>query len=120
MRKAIIFLLCMVVLTGCYYDAGFISVNHETIDVGQVIEGDSVYAKFRFKNKSSNPVRASFMPECDCTTVSKDSMELAPGEHSDLKVSVSVESAGEFCKYVFVQKMEDDEFLTIAIVGFAE
>lgn len=120
MRRLLLTLVVCAFFAGCYYDAGFISVRRETIEVGRALVGDSVHAKFRFKNKTADSVRISFMPECYCTTVSIDSMELAPGMRLELNVSVAIESAGEFRKYVFVQDMEDSDFLTIAIEGRGE
>ena len=48
MRRLLLTLVVCAFFAGCYYDAGFISVRRETIEVGRALVGDSVHAKFRF------------------------------------------------------------------------
>ncbi len=117
MKRLIIALLCFVSLTSCYNDAGFILVRRDIIDVGDVAVGDSVHATFKFKNNNTDTVRLSFMPECDCTTVNTDVLILSSGKTGELKVSVAVETEGEFYKYIFVQAIGGDGFLTVSVKG---
>ena len=120
MKKIIAGLVCLTVLSGCYYDAGFVSVRKDSVDVGNAVVGDSVHAEFKFRNRTENAVKMTFMPECDCTTVSADVMELEPGQRGVLKVSVGIDAPGEFYKYVFVQTQSGDGFLTVSVHGHAE
>lgn len=117
MRRLLLILICCALFTGCYYDVGFISVRRDVIDVGRVAVGDSAHATFRFRNSTPERVSVTFMPECDCTTVSADSIVLGPRESAKLKVKVAVDTPGEFIKYVYVQAPGDSDFFTIAVMG---
>ena len=117
MRRLLVLLISCALCTGCYYDVGFISVRRDVIDVGSVAVGDSARATFKFRNCSPDSVSASFLPECDCTTVSAESLELGPHERGNIEVKVAVESPLEFTKYVYVQDADGDAFFTIAIKG---
>lgn len=119
-KKLLAAIVCLAGLSGCYYDAGFVSVRKDSVEVGSAVVGDSVHAEFKFRNRTDNAVKMTFMPECDCTTVSADVMELEPGERGVLKVSVGIDAPGEFHKYVFVQAKGDDGFLTVSVHGHAE
>lgn len=119
-KKMLAGLVCLAGLSGCYYDAGFVSVRKDVVDVGSAVVGDSVHTAFKFWNRSDDTVKMAFIPECDCTTVSADVMELEPGQRGVLKVSVGIDAPGEFHKYVFVQAMGDDGFLTVSVHGHAE
>ena len=105
------------VLTGCDDVDGEITVRREIIDVGRASVGDSVKAMFTFKNNKKEQIAITFLPECDCTTVSKDILRLKPRECGQLEVKVAVENPGEFIKYVYVQASGDDDFMAIAVKG---
>ena len=110
-------MLATALLTGCNdYDGSF-SVRREMIDVGQVNVGDSVSAQFTFKNKTKEQLSLSFIPECDCTTISTDNLRLQSRECGRLDVKVAVEQSGEFIKYVYVQAAGQEDFLAIAVKG---
>lgn len=119
-KKLLAAIVCLAGLSGCYYDAGFVSVRKDSVEVGSAVVGDSVHAEFKFRNRTDNAVKMTFMPECDCTTVSADVMELEPGQRGVLKVSVGIDAPGEFYKYVFVQTRNGDGFLTVSVHGHAE
>lgn len=119
-KKLLAAIVCLAGLSGCYYDAGFVSVRKDSVDVGNAVVGDSVHTAFKFWNRSDDTVKMAFIPECDCTTISTDVMELEPGERGVLKVSVGIDAPGEFHKYVFVQAKGDDGFLTVSVHGHAE
>ena len=119
-KKLLAAIVSLTVLSGCYYDAGFVSVRKDSVDVGNAVVGDSVHTAFKFWNRSDDTVKMAFIPECDCTTISTDVMELEPGERGVLKVSVGIDAPGEFHKYVFVQAKGDDGFLTVSVHGHAE
>lgn len=110
-------LFATTVLTGCYDTEGSFSVRREMVDVGQTSVGDSVKAMFTFKNNKKEQIAITFLPECDCTTVSKDILRLKPRECGQLEVKVAVENPGEFIKYVYVQASGDDDFMAIAVKG---
>lgn len=104
-------------MTGCYETDGAFSVRREMIDVGQANVGDSVKASFTFKNNKKEQIVITFLPECDCTTVNTDILRLEPRECGKLEVSVAVENAGEFIKYVYAQAAGDEDFMAIAVKG---
>lgn len=119
--KTGILLICMVVvlaLTSCYNTTdGVIYVRRDTMNVGCANVGDSVCAKFKFRNNTYATQTVTFLPECDCTTVSAESMELGPHKRGSIEVKVAVESPGEFTKYVYVQASDGDVFFSVAIKG---
>lgn len=119
--KTGILLICMVVvlaLTSCYSTTdGVISVRRDTMNVGRANVGDSVCATFKFRNNTYATQTVTFLPECDCTTVSAESMELGPHKRGSIEVKVAVESPGEFTKYVYVQAAGGDVFFSVAIKG---
>lgn len=115
--------VCMIaafVLTGCYDSDSAFSVRSEIIDVGKAHVGDSVSASFTFRNNMKESIAITFLPECDCTTVSSNTMRLQPRECGKLEVKVAVESEGEFIKYVYVQASGAEDFMTIAVKGHAK
>lgn len=104
-------------LVGCYDSDGAFSVRRDMVDVGQANVGDSVKASFTFRNNQKEQLTISFLPECDCTTVSSYSMRLQPRECGKLEVKVAVENPGEFTKYVYVQAAGSEDFMAIAVKG---
>lgn len=99
----------------CNSDNGAITVRRDMINAGSAAVGDSVSATFRFRNNTDQAQTVTFLPECDCTTVSTESMKLAPNETGKLKVKVAVEQPGEFTKYVFVETAGSDGFFTVTV-----
>ena len=104
-------------LVGCYDSDGAFSVRRDMVDVGQANVGDSVKASFTLRNNQKEQLAISFLPECDCTTVSSYSMRLQPRECGKLEVKVAVENPGEFTKYVYVQAAGSEDFMAIAVKG---
>ena len=104
-------------LVECYDSDGAFSVRRDMVDVGQANVGDSVKASFTFRNNQKEQLAISFLPECDCTTVSSYSMRLQPRECGKLEVKVAVENPGEFTKYVYVQAAGSEDFMAIAVKG---
>lgn len=92
-------------------------MRRDMINAGSAAVGDSVSATFRFRNNTDQAQTVTFLPECDCTTVSTESMKLAPNETGKLKVKVAVEQPGEFTKYVFVETAGSDGFFTVTVKG---
>lgn len=119
--KTGILLICMVVvlaLTSCYSPTdGVISVRRDTVNVGSANVGDSVCATFKFWNNTYATQTVTFLPECDCTTVSAESIKIEPHRRGSIEVKVAVETKGEFTKYVYVQAAGGDEFFTVSIKG---
>jgi len=114
------FYVCMIaafVLTGCYDSDSAFSVRSEIIDVGKAHVGDSVSASFTFRNNMKESIAITFIPECDCTTISTEAMKLEPRGCGQLDVKVAVEDSGEFIKYVYVQAAGSEDFITIAVKG---
>lgn len=106
------------VITGCYSTTdGVISVRRYTVNAGSAAVGDTVCATFKFRNSTSTTQTINFLPECDCTTVSAESIRIEPHRRGSVEVKVAVESPGEFTKYVYVQAAGGDEFFTISIKG---
>lgn len=106
------------VITGCYSTTdGVISVRRDTVNVGCANVGDSVCATFKFRNNTYATQTVTFLPECDCTTVSAESMELGPHKRGSVEVKVAVESPGEFTKYVYVQAAGGEVFFSVAVKG---
>lgn len=97
-------------------DSAF-SVRRESIDVGQVSVGDSVSATFTFKNNTKYNLVLSLLPECDCTVVTPDCLDLAPRRCGQAEVKVAVEQSGPLLKYVYVQAAGSDMFMTVSVKG---
>ena len=113
----ILMLLGVVSVLGCTdSDDGF-TVRRECVDVGSVSVGDSIKASFTFKNNSQRDLVLTFLPECDCTTVSTGALELAPRKCGVLDVKVVVEHYGDFIKYVYVQAAGSDAFVAVSVKG---
>ena len=87
------------------------------INAGSAAVGDSVSATFRLRNNTDQEQTVTFLPECDCTTVSPESMSIGPHRTGRLEVRVAVESPGEFIKYVFVEAAGSDDFFTVTVRG---
>jgi hypothetical protein len=110
--------LTTVLITGCYSTTdGVISVRRDTVNVGRANVGDSVCATFKFRNNTYATQTVTFLPECDCTTVSAESIRIEPHRRGSIEVKVAVETKGEFTKYVYVQAAGGDEFFTVSIKG---
>jgi hypothetical protein len=113
-------IMCSIITTiiiSCYGKSEAISVRRDTMNVGRANVGDSVCATFKFRNNTYATQTVTFLPECDCTTVSAESMELGPHKRGSVEVKVAVESPGEFTKYVYVQAAGGDVFFSVAIKG---
>lgn len=105
-------------VTGCYSTtSGVISVRRDTVNAGSAEVGDSVCATFKFRNNTYATQTVTFLPECDCTTVSAESIRIEPHRRGSIEVKVAVETKGEFTKYVYVQAAGGDEFFTVSIKG---
>lgn len=106
------------VITGCYSTTdGVISVRRDTVNAGSAEVGDSVCATFKFRNNTYATQTVTFLPECDCTTISAESIRIEPHRRGSIEVKVAVETKGEFTKYVYVQAADGDEFFTVSIKG---
>ena len=105
------------IIISCYGKSEAISVHRDTVNVGRANVGDSVCATFKFRNNTYATQTVTFLQECDCTTVSAESMELGPHKRGSVEVKVAVESPGEFTKYVYVQAAGGDVFFSVAIKG---
>lgn len=106
------------VMSGCYSTTdGVISVRRDTVNAGSVEVGDSVCATFKFRNNTYATQTITFLPECDCTTVSAESIRIEPHKRGRINVKVAVETPGEFTKYVYVQAAGGDKFFTVSIKG---
>lgn len=110
-------LLTTLVITGCYGSIGAYSVRRKMIDVGQARVVNTGMAQFSFRNNRKELLVISFLPECDCTTVSAESITVEPHRRGSINVKVAVETKGEFTKYVYVQAAGGDEFFTVSIKG---
>lgn len=121
MTKTIVLMTCIVsasALAGCNSQCnGAVSVRRDMINAGCAAVGDSVSATFRFRNTTGQEQTVTFLPECDCTTVSAESMNIGPHRTVLLEVRVAVSSPGEFTKYVFVEPADSDDFFTVAVRG---
>lgn len=105
-------------VAGCYSTTdGVISVRRDTVNAGSAEVGDSVCATFKFRNNTYATQTVTFLPECDCTTVSAESIRIEPHRRGSIEVKVVVETPGEFTKYVYVQAADGDEFFTVSIKG---
>lgn len=114
----VVFTLVTITVTSCYRTTdGVISIRRDTVNVGRASVGDSVCATFKFRNNTYATQTVTFLPECDCTTVSAERMELGPHKRGSIEVKVAVESPGEFTKYVYVQAAGGDVFFSVAIKG---
>lgn len=96
------------------------TVRRECVDVGLVSVGDSVSATFTFKNNTRQDMVLSLLPECDCTVVTPDCLELAPRRCGQAVVKVAVEQSGPLLKYVYVQVAGTDMFMTVSVKGHAK
>lgn len=106
------------VITGCYDTTdGVISVRRDTVNAGSAEVGDSVCTTFKFRNNTYATQTVTFLPECDCTTVSAESIRIEPHRRGSIEVKVAVETKGKFTKYVYVQAAGGDEFFTVSIKG---
>lgn len=104
-------------LTACSNPDELYSVRRSTIDVGSANIGDSVCATFTFKNHTAEELDISFIPDCDCTTLDRDFLKLGPHKRGQLKVKVAVEKSGEFIKYVYVNKINAEDFMILTVKG---
>lgn len=121
MTKTIVLMTCIVsasALAGCNSQCnGAVSVHRDMINAGSAAVGDSVSATFRLRNNTDQEQTVTFLPECDCTTVSTESMSIGPHRTGRLEVRVAVDSPGEFIKYVFVETSGSDDFFTVTVKG---
>lgn len=101
----------------CSTTDGVISVRRDAVNAGSAEVGDSVCATFKFRNNTYATQTVTFLPECDCTTVSAESIRIEPHRRGSINVKVAVETKGEFTKYVYVQAAGGDEFFTVSIKG---
>lgn len=74
-------------------------------------------ATFKFRNNTYATQTVTFLPECDCTTISAESMELGPHKRGSIEVMVAVETPGEFTKCVYVQAADGDVFFAVTVKG---
>lgn len=110
--------LVVLSVAGCYSTTdGVISVRRDAVNAGRAEVGDSVCATFKFRNNTYATQTVTFLPECDCTTVSAESIRIEPHRRGSIEVKVAVETKGEFTKYVYVQAAGGDEFFTVSIKG---
>ena len=114
----LLFVLMMKINTSCYRTTnGVISVRRDTVNAGSAAVGDSVCATFKFRNNTYATQMVTFLPECDCTPISAESIRIEPHRRGSIEVKVAVETKGEFTKYVYVQATGGDEFFTVCIKG---
>lgn len=105
--------------TGCYNTPdGTITVRNDIINLGHAYVGDSICATLYFRNNTPLPVKMTFIPECDCTSISDDSIIIGKRKRFKIKVKVPVKAPGEFYNHVYAQSVGNDDFITVTISGF--
>lgn len=104
-------------LWSCTKKDNTITFNRDVVKVRRVHVGDSVSSVFRFHNNTEEKQTVSFIPDCDCTTISPKSINLSPHERGELMVKINVDSAGEFIKYVYAQVEGSDAFIVLKVKG---
>ena len=95
-------------------------MRRDTVNAGSAEVGDSVCATFKLRNNTYATQTVTFLPECDCTSVSADSIRIEPHKFGIINVKVAVKASGEFTKYVCVQAINSDAFLTVAVQGIGK
>ena len=117
----LILLTAAVLLPACidYCPEGGIIARPQTFECGPVAAGDSAHAVFRVRNASADTVTLTLMPECDCTVLDMKRIILAPHERTRVCAAARIERAGEYVKYIFVQKENSEFFITLSIHGNA-
>lgn len=108
-----------IIFSGCHDTTNnAITVKEAMIKVGNAYVGDSVCATFHFRNNTLSPILLTFIPECDCTIVSADSIIVGMHKRVKIKIKVDVKAPGEFYNHVYVQSLSNDDFITVTITGF--
>lgn len=123
-RRLNLIFVCMfstaILITGCENSVVPISVRKDLVSIKKVHVGDSVNAMFEFRNNTFERQIVTFLPECDCTSLSAENMILEPRESGILKVRVGISAPGIFNKHIFVQIENSNEFFTVAVNGCAK
>jgi hypothetical protein len=62
-------------------------IDSQTVDLGTITEGDSIFHEYKFKNTGNMPlVISNVHASCGCTTPSYSNTPVMPGEHGFIKV----------------------------------
>jgi len=84
------------------------------IDLGNVIQGDKVFTKFLFTNRSNNTIKIiSVKPTCGCTIADDYTHEVKPGDTGYIAVEFdSTSRSGEVYKTitVFTNSEKNDQY----------
>jgi hypothetical protein len=95
-----------------------IKMKQDTYDFGKIKQGTPATTYFEFKNISDKPVVVEVATAgCGCTRPEWDSLPVAPGGTSKIKVGYNAAAAGTFTKDVYVKFAGISEQKTIHITG---
>lgn len=121
MKKIILlasaFAFSLAVMAQAHVDS-VIKMKEETHDFGKIKQGVPATTYFEFKNISNKPVVVQVATAgCGCTKPEWDSLPVAPGKTSKIKVGYNAAAMGAFTKPVYITFAGISEQKTIQITG---
>ena len=121
MKKIILFasafVLSLSVMAQAHVDS-VVKMKEETHDFGKIKQGIPATTYFEFKNVSNKPVVVQVATAgCGCTKPEWDSLPVAPGKFSKIKVGYNAAAMGSFTKDVYITFAGVPEQKTIHIKG---
>ena len=111
------FVLSLAVTAQTHVDS-VVKMKEDTHNFGKIKQGVPATTYFEFKNVSNKPVVVQVATAgCGCTKPEWDSLPVAPGKTSKIKVGYNAAAPGSFTKDVYITFAGIPEQKTIHITG---
>lgn len=104
--KFLLFILLFLGCTGCTGNSDVLKFSGCNLDLGNVNVKDSVIFSFTIKNRSTNTINASIIPDCDCVIVNTGQLELLPREKYIIDGKLLLDDIGDYTRYIYVMAGE--------------
>ncbi len=121
MKKIILSLAVMTLGTGLFAQTKVSDVaklDNETINLGQIKQGNPTTAKFIVTNISAQPlIIEQANPTCGCTISDYTKEPIAPGKTGYINATYNAASPGHFDKHLTVKFAGIDEIKSITLTG---
>lgn len=108
-----VFLAFLFVLVGCSKGV----IYDKSIIIKDAIRDDSVHVALTIKNMSKDSVVLYIFPECDCTIVNPDQIQMKAHMNQNVMISFYINSSSYFERLVYLLNEKTEKIDTIVIRG---
>ena len=113
--RCLFVVVLLFLLAGCN-GQGILDFERE-ITIKESIYGDTVYTSLVIRNRSNDTLGLTVIPECDCTVVFPESVQLKPRSRQKVKIAYYVNTVSYYEKMIYLECEKTGVIDTVVIRG---